>query len=59
MSDLYACIADVWNLLERIGQETTDLPGITRAAWSRNDERAADGVGSNNHCVHGFPFGIR
>lgn len=43
-SALDACIADVWNLLERIGRDTTDSPGITRAAWSQNDERAAEGV---------------
>jgi len=43
-SHLDSCIAEVWALLERIGQETTDSPGITRAAWSRNDETAADGV---------------
>jgi N-carbamoyl-L-amino-acid hydrolase len=43
-SRLDSCIAEVWELLEQIGQETTDSPGITRAAWSRNDERAADGV---------------
>jgi N-carbamoyl-L-amino-acid hydrolase len=41
-SHLDACIAEVWELLERIGQETADSPGITRAAWSRNEERAAD-----------------
>lgn len=29
-------------LLEQIGQETTDSPGITRAAWSRGEETAAD-----------------
>ena len=43
-SHLDSCIADVWELLDRIGQETTDSPGITRAAWSPNDETAADGV---------------
>src|SRR5436190_23879322 len=43
-SHLESCIAEVWELLERIGRETTDSPGITRAAWSRNDETAADGV---------------
>jgi len=43
-SPLDSCIAEVWELLERIGQETTDSPGITRAAWSRNDETAADHV---------------
>ena len=43
-SHLDSCITDVWELLDRIGQETTDSPGITRAAWSRNDETAADGV---------------
>src|SRR3954463_1918460 len=37
-------VAEVWELLEQIGQETTDSPGITRAAWSRNDEMAADRV---------------
>ncbi len=37
-------IAEVWELLERIAHETTDSPGITRAAWSRNDEVAADSV---------------
>jgi len=41
---LDSCIAEVWELLERIGRETADSPGITRAAWSRNDETAADGV---------------
>jgi N-carbamoyl-L-amino-acid hydrolase len=43
-SRLDSCIAEAWELLEQIGRETTDSPGITRAAWSRNDERAADGV---------------
>lgn len=43
-SHLDSCIADVWELLERIGQETTDSPGITRAAWSRHDEIAADRI---------------
>jgi N-carbamoyl-L-amino-acid hydrolase len=43
-SHLDAFIKEVWELLERIGQETTDSPGITRAAWSRNEETAADGV---------------
>ena len=41
-SHLDSCITEVWELLERIGNETTDSPGITRAAWSRNEERAAD-----------------
>ena len=41
-SHLDSCIAEVWDLLERIGHETTDSPGITRVAWSGNDERAAD-----------------
>ncbi|WP_428672927.1 hydantoinase/carbamoylase family amidase [Reyranella sp.] len=44
LSHLDSCIAEVWEFLERIGHETTDSPGITRAAWSRNDEIAADGV---------------
>lgn len=48
MSDLHphldACIAEVWDLLERIGRDTTDLPGITRAAWSGNEEIAAEHV---------------
>ena len=43
-SHLESCITEVWELLERIGQETTDSPGITRAAWSRNEEMAADRV---------------
>ncbi len=43
-SHLDSAIADVWELLERIGRDTTDSPGITRAAWSRNDEIAADHV---------------
>jgi N-carbamoyl-L-amino-acid hydrolase len=43
-SPLDSAIADVWELLERIGRETTDSPGITRASWSKNDETAADGV---------------
>src|SRR6478672_9014031 len=43
-SQLDSCITEVWKLLERIGQETADRPGITRAAWSENDETAADGV---------------
>ena len=43
-SHLEAFIPEVWELLERIGQQTTDSPGITRAAWSRNEETAADGV---------------
>src|SRR5262249_55468205 len=34
----------VWELLEQIGRETADIPGITRAAWSENDELAADRV---------------
>ncbi len=41
-SHLDSCITEVWELLERIGRETTDSPGITRAAWSRNEEMAAD-----------------
>lgn len=41
---LDACILEVWELLKRIGQATADNPGITRAAWSRNEETAADGV---------------
>jgi len=41
-SHLDSCISEVWELLDRIGQETTDSPGITRAAWSRNEEMAAD-----------------
>jgi N-carbamoyl-L-amino-acid hydrolase len=41
---LDSCIAEVWELLERIGHETADSPGITRAAWSRNEEMAADHV---------------
>src|SRR5262249_29674682 len=41
---LESCILEVWELLERIGHETTDRPGITRAAWSRNEEIAADHV---------------
>src|SRR5882724_2463314 len=41
-SHLESCITEVWELLERIGHETTDSPGITRAAWSRNEEMAAD-----------------
>lgn len=40
-SRLESCITEVWELLERIGHETTDSPGITRAAWSRNEEMAA------------------
>ena len=43
-SRLDSCITEVWELLEQIGHETTDSPGITRAAWSRNEEIAADGV---------------
>ena len=43
-SHLDSCIAEVWELMERIGHETADSPGITRAAWSRNEETAADGV---------------
>src|SRR5690349_20155639 len=41
---LDSSIAEAWELRELIGHETTDSPGITRAAWSRNDETAADGV---------------
>src|SRR5262245_36584691 len=41
---LDSCIADVWELLERIGHKTAASPGITRAAWSRNEEVAADHV---------------
>lgn len=40
-SRLESCITEVWELLERIGHETTDSPGITRAAWSRSEEMAA------------------
>lgn len=43
-SHLDSCIPEVWDLMERIGHETADSPGITRAAWSRNEETAADGV---------------
>jgi beta-ureidopropionase / N-carbamoyl-L-amino-acid hydrolase len=43
-SHLDSSIAEVWELLERIGHATADNPGITRAAWSRNEEMAADGV---------------
>ena len=42
LSRLDSCITEVWEVLERIGHETTDSPGITRAAWSRNEEIAAD-----------------
>jgi len=41
-SHLETCITEVWELLERIGRETKDSPGITRAAWSRSEEIAAD-----------------
>ena len=41
-SHLDSCISEVWELLGRIGQATTDSTGITRAAWSRNEETAAD-----------------
>jgi N-carbamoyl-L-amino-acid hydrolase len=41
---LASCIAEVWELMEGIGHETTDSPGITRAAWSRSEELAADRV---------------
>ena len=41
-SHLDSCITEVWELLERIGHETADSPGITRAAWSGNEETAAD-----------------
>src|ERR1044072_8169110 len=44
LSHLDSCITEVRELLERIGHETTDSPGITRAAWSRNEEAAEDGV---------------
>lgn len=48
MTDVHAhldsCIAEAWDLLERIEHQTIDSPGITRAAWSRNEETAADGV---------------
>jgi N-carbamoyl-L-amino-acid hydrolase len=46
MSDpfLDSCIADAWQLLTRIGHDTADSPGITRAAWSRNEEIAAEHV---------------
>jgi hypothetical protein len=43
-SHLESCITEVWELLERIGHETTDSPGITRAAWSRSEEMAAERV---------------
>jgi N-carbamoyl-L-amino-acid hydrolase len=39
---LDSCIAEVWELLERIGHETADSPGITRAAWSGSEEMAAE-----------------
>ena len=38
------CIGEAWALMQRIGIATTDHPGITRAAWSRGDEVAADAV---------------
>jgi N-carbamoyl-L-amino-acid hydrolase len=41
---LDSCIGEVWELLDRIGRHTADSPGITRAAWSRNEEIAADGA---------------
>jgi beta-ureidopropionase / N-carbamoyl-L-amino-acid hydrolase len=41
-SHLDSCITEVWELLERIGHETADSPGITRAAWSGNEEKAAE-----------------
>jgi N-carbamoyl-L-amino-acid hydrolase len=41
-SHLDSCITEAWALLDRIGQATADRPGITRAAWSRSDETAAD-----------------
>ena len=44
MGHLDSCITEVWQLLEQIGRETADSPGITRAAWSRNEETAADAV---------------
>ena len=43
-SHLEACIGEVWELIERIGQATIDHPGVTRAAWSEGDEIAADAV---------------
>ena len=41
---LDSCVTDVWQLLEEIGQDTADSPGITRAAWSNNEEIAAERV---------------
>ncbi|MBY0318454.1 MAG: hydantoinase/carbamoylase family amidase [Reyranella sp.] len=41
-SHLDSSITEVWELLGQIGQETADSPGITRAAWSGNEEKAAE-----------------
>lgn len=43
-SDLTACIDDIWDLVEQIGRNTTDSPGVTRPAWGDNEEVAADAV---------------
>jgi N-carbamoyl-L-amino-acid hydrolase len=43
-SNLAACIDDVWELVERIGRSTMDIPGVTRAAWGDGEEIAADAV---------------
>ncbi|HYD05616.1 MAG TPA: hydantoinase/carbamoylase family amidase [Reyranella sp.] len=43
-SPLASSIAEAWDLLVRIGHETADIPGITRAAWSESDELAANRV---------------
>ncbi len=41
---LSTAIERVWTLLEDIGRKTTDAPGITRPAWSAQEELAADAV---------------
>ena len=41
---LDSCITEVWDLLEQIGRDTADSPGITRAAWSANEELAAERI---------------
>ena len=41
---LDGAIDEVWALLTSIGRETTDEPGITRAAWGAGEQLAAERV---------------
>ena len=42
LQHLESSIAKAWDLMEEIGRRTRDEPGITRAAWSAQDELAAE-----------------